>query len=48
MRFEKYLEWEGRGGNRIDIALESMVVEVERDDDNGGSRGRLDQTSFKG
>ena len=38
----------GGEGDRIEIALELMVVEVERDGDKGGSRGRLDQNSFKG
>ncbi len=37
----------GGGGDRIDIALKLMVVEVERDGDKGGLRGRLDQNSFK-
>ncbi len=47
MRFEKYFEWEG-GVTVLIFALELMVVEVERDDDKEGSRGRLDQNSFKG
>jgi hypothetical protein len=34
MHFEKCLKWEG-GGDRIDIALELMVVGLKHDDDKG-------------